>query len=124
MFLMAYFSWWYGPGWTSEIGRVKSRLAGTADTFSIGLLFMTLFSPFRQISAGRVDGPLGVIIRAWLDRLISRLIGAMVRSFMIVFGVMTLLIFALLGGIRILMWPLLPAIPLLFMLLGLAGWAP
>lgn len=124
MFLMSFLSWWYGPGWVREIGRVKSQLAGTADTFSIGLLFMTLFSPFRQISAGRTDGPLGVMMRAWLDRLISRFIGAMVRSFMIVLGVASLLLFSAMGGVRIGVWPVLPTVPVLLILLGSFGWMP
>lgn len=124
MLFMAFFSWWYGPGWTNEIARVRNQLASVADTFSIELLMMTLFSPFRQISAGRVDGPLGVIMRAWLDRLISRMIGAMVRSFMIVLGGVTLLLMSAVGAARIAFWPLLPFMPLLLIVFAVGGWLP
>lgn len=124
MLFIAFFAWWYGPGWSREIVRVKDQLAAVSDTFSIELLVTTLFSPFRQISVGKVDGPLEVIIRAWLDRLISRLIGAMVRSFMIVFGVVSLLAVVIVAGIRIAIWPFLPFVPVISLILALMGWLP
>jgi hypothetical protein len=104
--------------------RVSERLAATADFFSIGLLFRTLFSPFRQISAGRVRGPLGVQLRAFFDRLTSRLIGAMVRSAMIIAGVSALIFHSVLGGLTIIGWLLVPAIPFAGILMASGGWMP
>lgn len=121
MLALSFFSWWYGPGWTAEVFRVKEQLLAVADTFSIELLFMTLFSPFRQISSGKADGPLGVIIRAWFDRMISRFIGALVRSFMIIIGCVSLLVLVVVGVIRLVTWPLLPALPVIFIVVSLTG---
>lgn len=124
MLVVSFFSWWYGPGWTAQIKHLKNQLAAATDFFSIELLIGTLFSPFRQISAGRVNGPLGVIVQAWLDRIISRFIGAMVRSFMIILGLISLLSLAVLGIIRLIGWPVLPVLPLIFAVLGLLGVVP
>lgn len=82
MFIVGLLSWWYGAGWVAEAKRVRERIASTADYFSIDLLVKTLFSPFRQISAGKVNGPLGVKWRAFVDRLISRCIGALIERFL------------------------------------------
>lgn len=104
--------------------RVGESLAATADFFSIGLLFRTLFSPFRQISAGRVRGPLGVQMRAFFDRLTSRLIGAMVRTAMIVAGITALTFHSVLGGVTIVAWLLVPAIPFAGIVMASGGWMP
>ena len=124
MFIVGLLGWWYGPGWRGCMGRVVDRLAATADFFSISLLLRTLFSPFRQISAGSVRGPLGVQLRAFFDRLISRLIGAMVRSAMIIAGGVILTIQAIAGGLASVGWLFVPALPLVGLLLMLIGWMP
>ena len=103
MFIVGLFSWWYGAGWLQRVQVVKERLSGLYDYFSIDLLIKTLFSPFRQISAGSVRGPIGVQIRAFFDQLISRTIGMIVRSLVIVSGSVTLVVSALLGLCAILL---------------------
>lgn len=100
------------------------RLAATADFFSVGLLLRTLFSPFRQISAGRVGGPLGMRLRAFFDKLISRFIGAMVRTAMIIAGGFVLAFQAIFGGLVAIGWLILPIIPLVGILLASGGWMP
>lgn len=124
MFIVGLFGWWYGPGWRGCVGRALERLATTADFFSISLLLRTLFSPFRQISAGSVRGPLGVQLRAFFDRLISRLIGAMVRTAMIIAGCVVLAVQVIFGSLVGVGWLLLPALPLVGLVLTLMGWMP
>ena len=124
MFIVGLLGWWYGPGWQQAARRVIARLAGTADFFSIGLLLRTLFAPFRQISAGSVRGSLSVVLHAWLDKLISRLIGAMVRSAMIVTGVLILALQGLVGGLLIIGWLFVPLLPLVGGILAAIGWLP
>lgn len=121
---VAFFSWWYGPGWRREAAAVGRGLAKLIDTFSIGLLLTSLFSPFRQISAGKVNGSFDVMVRAWLDRLVSRFIGALVRSAMIISGALVIASAALAGAVRLVVWPLLPLLPLLGLGLMLSGWVP
>lgn len=124
MFLVGILSWWYGNGWLSRIQLIKERLATSADYFSVGLLASTLFAPFRQISAGRVSGPIGDQIRAFFDRLISRIVGGFVRTFMIVFGLVAMFIQAVFGGIVLLLWLILPLLPAVGLIATVLGWVP
>lgn len=124
MFIVGLFSWWYGDGWRRYLLHINEKLAALYDYFSLGLLVRTLFSPFRQISAGGVDGSLEVRARAWFDRLISRCVGACVRSIILVVGVFALLFRAILGLLQILIWPLVPILPVVAVVLAMMGWVP
>lgn len=124
MVILGMLSWWYSTGWKLRLLRLREKIAATVDYFSIDLLLRTLFSPFRQISAGRVDGPLNVKMRAFFDRLISRMIGAMVRMFMIVVGSVAILLHVLVGGITLLAWAFVPLAPLIGLVLFISGWVP
>lgn len=102
---------------------VSQRLNRMFDYFSVDILVKTLFSPFRQISAGRVNGPLGIQLRAFVDRLISRLIGAMIRTAVLVFGVITIILTALFGLFELVLWAVLPILPFIGIVLAVSGWA-
>jgi hypothetical protein len=104
--------------------RLREKLMGTLDYFSIDLLLRTFFSPFRQISAGQVRGPIGVQMRAFFDRLISRVIGAMIRLTMIIFGIVAITLYAVIGGVLVAVWGLIPFLPVLGIVLFLSGWVP
>ena len=124
MVVVGLFLWWYGVGWLQRIRMVQTRLVGLYDYFSIDLLLRTLFLPFRQISAVGVKGPIGVQIRAWFDRLISRIIGAVVRIVVIVVGCGALLVAGSLGIAMIILWPVVPLLPVVTIVLMMSGWIP
>lgn len=124
MFIVGILSWWYGQGWRQRAVRLGDKLAGTMDYFSIDLLARTLFSPYRQISAGKVRGPLGVQVRAFFDRLISRLIGAMIRLTMIVIGTAAIILYAVVGAVLLVAWAFVPVAPVIGAVLFVAGWMP
>lgn len=124
MFIVGILQWWYGRGWSMRVSRLREKLMGTLDYFSIDLLLRTFFSPFRQISAGRVRGPLGVQMRAFLDRLISRVIGAMIRLVMIIVGVFAIIIYTVIGGLMVAVWGIIPILPVLGIVLFMSGWVP
>lgn len=119
--LTAFFSWWYGAGWRRQATLVSEQLSGLSDTFSFQLLLRTLFSPFRQISAGAVDGPLGVQLQAMLDKLISRMIGSMIRTTVIFVGLLVIGLAAVVGVVRIVLWPVWLFVPILAILAWAAG---
>lgn len=124
MFIIGMLSWWYGAGWRQRVVMLHERLARTVDYFSIDLLAKTLFAPFRQISVGRVNGPLDVKVRAFFDRLISRMIGMLIRSTMIIMGIAAIIMHGVLGMITVVMWAFIPLLPLLGILLTISGWIP
>jgi len=107
-----------------RVTRLREKLMSTLDYFSIDLLLRTFFSPFRQISAGRVRGPLGVQMRAFFDRLISRVIGAMIRFTMIIFGIFAIVMYTVVGGAMVAVWGVIPLLPVLGVVLFVSGWVP
>jgi hypothetical protein len=112
MFIVGLFSWWYGAGWRQRVSFASERLASVYDYFSIDLLLRTMFSPFRQISAGSVKGPIGVQVRAWMDQLISRTIGFFVRTLIIMVGSITLFLLACLQVVLVILWGVVPFLTL------------
>ncbi len=124
MFIVGMLSWWYGIGWRRQVGQIRQRIARAVDYFSIEQLISTLFAPFRQISAGKVSGPLGVKWRAFVDRMVSRVIGAFVRLIIIIIGSIALLGYVIVGGLCLLVWPLVPILPIVGFLLFISGWTP
>ena len=124
MIIGALFSWWYGAGWSRLGKNTVGRIDGALAFFSVGLLLKTLFDPFRQISAGRVRGPIGAQFRAWGDRQFSRGVGFVVRTTMIAFGLLVVGMLALVGLLQIIVWPLIPLLPIIGLLLTAIGWTP
>lgn len=94
------------------------------DYFSIDLLVKTLFSPFRQISAGSVDGPVGLKLRAFFDKLISRIIGGIVRTIVLVIGLVTIILGLVIGVVYLALWAVIPLLPIAGLVLMLTGWVP
>ena len=117
-------SWWYGAGWKARLVDLRNQLVSSYDYFSIGLLISSLFAPFRQISAGKVRGPIGLQLRAFLDRQISRVIGAIVRTILIITGVVWLCVQAIIGALVIILWAIVPILPLIGFIAMLSGWVP
>lgn len=124
MFLVGIISWWYGHGLQGQIGQIRDRLTATAGYFSIGQLFSTLFSPFRQISAGSVNGPIGAQIRAFFDQTVSRVIGAVVRSLTIFIGALLMVLQVVVETFVLIVWLLLPLLPVAGLIMFVIGWVP
>jgi hypothetical protein len=118
---VGFLTWWYSDGLTARINDISERFARVADFFSVGLLAKTLFSPFRQLSTGAVRGSLEVQLRALIDNVLGRLIGAFVRSAMIIFAFFASLGVLIYGIGVIIAWLILPALPLGGLLLTLSG---
>ena len=121
---IALLRWWYTDGWRARARLIANRFDGTIDYFSFDLLLKTLFAPFRQISAGSVDGPLEVKMRALIDKLFSRLIGAFIRLILLLVGGITIALQALLGLIILVGWVLVPVMPIIGLVLTVIGRTP
>lgn len=124
MGIVGILSWWYGRGFHDYLVRIQNMFASIYDYFSIDLLLKTLFSPFRQISAGQVHGPIGAQMRALADQLFSRVIGAVVRLFMVVFGTISCLVIGIVALLGVIVWVLAPFLPVIGLIISLTGWVP
>ena len=125
MFLVGILSWWYGRGWLDQLHRTNDSWRTTVEFFSIGQLFATLFSPFRQISANSANDPNPfTALRAAFDQLLSRLIGAVVRMFTIFAGMFVISLQVIYGVLVLGVWWLLPIFPVVGFILLALGWVP
>lgn len=125
MFLTGILSWWYGDGWFSRIRIIKARISASADFFSVELLASTLFAPFRQISAGRVHGgSIKFYVQNLFDRLLSRVIGSIVRTFVIIIGMVVMAIQMIFGIITLIFWLFVPIMPVIGLIIMATGWVP
>lgn len=109
--LFAFFTWWYGQGWRQVAGSFQPRLHAVADSFSVKQLSRTMFAPWRRIitAPGR---SLEDKMRAFADNMFSRVIGFIVRLFVLLAAVLVGTVIALLTVAETFLWPLVPiAVP-------------
>lgn len=111
MLLLDILKWWYVPGFSVLLRTLRESFAQTLDRFSFGSLLTTLFAPFRQIDAGAAGRSFSDKFQAWLSRLISRLVGFLVRIFIFVIGVVVLLTKAVMSLAMLIFWPVAPVLP-------------
>jgi hypothetical protein len=122
MMLLTIITWWYTAGWAEALQQSTKRVSRVMQVFSVSLLAGSLFEPFRQISAGQ--GPVrgfDAQLRDLGDRLFSRLFGAVVRSLFICIGLAGALGAALIGCLQLVVWPLVPLLPVIGLVVMLTG---
>ena len=125
MFLVGLLTWWYGAGWQNRLHRTMTHISDTVAFFSIGQLLSTLFSPFRQISANGVNsGPLEVRIRAAVDKLVSRAIGAVVRLLTVTAGIVIIALAGLYHIVILSLWFVMPLLIVAGCVMAAIGWTP
>lgn len=124
MVIISLLSWWYSEGWLEQISLTKRSFIKLADKFSIGMLLRTLFAPFRQISVGEQAGKTASLASVIADKLISRLVGSVMRLVMVFVGILALVIYAIISVLRLAGWPLLPLAPVLGLILMVSVGAP
>ena len=124
MVIVGLLSWWYTVGWRQRLTFMHDKLVSQYDFFSFDLLLKTLFSPFRQISAGGVNGPIAVQLRAFADQMVSRLVGATVRTIVLLIGVVTLICSLVWNALVVLLWGVIPLLPIVGVVLAMSGWIP
>ena len=75
-------------------------------------LVRTWFAPFKQTYAGGVRGGIGVHFRAAIDSLISRVMGFLVRSALLLAGAVCSIFVFVSGLLFMLVWSFIPLLPL------------
>lgn len=115
--------WWYSRGWRTFISKARGCLSSITDFFSMDSLIRTLFKPFRQISAETASGSasLDTKFHMFIDRLVSRFIGFISRILLLFAGTVVIIV----GGIGslalIILWPVIPLLPIAGIVLSVIG---
>lgn len=126
MLFISFFEWWYwrGWGWSAKYLLITRNIR-IIQFFSVPDLLKTLFAPFRQDSLQLSNAPIGIRLQAFGMNIISRCFGLLIRSSLIVIGLISILTNTLLGMVGILIWPFLPISPVIvFILISLNIGAP
>lgn len=124
MFIVGLLRWWYFEGWKKRASHLMSNIESLMDYFSIGLLLKTMFYLFRQDGAEKVRGSLDVKVKAFFGRIISRAIGAMIRFTVLIFGMVSITLSVIVFCLELIIWPILPFLPIVGSILAVAGWIP
>jgi|HubBroStandDraft_4_1064222.scaffolds.fasta_scaffold178041_2 hypothetical protein len=112
--------WWYGPGWAQAIKRIYAWARNILRALSAGLLLSSLFEPWRRIvsTGGR---SLDVKVRNAIDNLVSRMVGASVRFFVLVTAMCAVIAAFIFGTFVAVIWPLIPPLIIFCLLRGAIG---
>ena len=117
MLLVAFVHWWYGPGWRDASSRLSARVRETYLTFSVPILLRTMFAPWKRI----ITYPglnINERMRATLDNLISRGVGFMVRLFALIAATIIIGVYAIVGGLLLILWPIIPLLGPILIVIG------
>ncbi len=113
-----YFRWHYTQGTIDLVNNVINFLWFILNFFSIPLLLRTFFVPFHRLQETATKGfNIEKWAEAFMVTLLMRLVGALLRTFLILIGVLLLTVVFVGGSILLFTWLLLPVF--LFFLVGL-----
>ena len=104
-----YFNWHYKDQAGALIGVWKNFLRFNFNYFSLPILLKTLFYPWRKYQWFYGRGfEVGKYLQVFISNLISRILGAMIRSLLILIGLLAEVFIALAGATVLVFWLALP----------------
>lgn len=108
---LQYLSWHFLEAPKNILVAWKNFLKFGLNYFSIPLLLKSLFSPWHKYSWAYPRGfyP-GKYLEVFISNLISRILGAILRIFLIIFGVLAEIFIVFAGVIIFLGWLILPVL--------------
>lgn len=119
MLVFSLISWWYGSGWVWAAGRVKARLARISRDYSVSILLKTLFSPWKQlITSTGATSNINLKFNIFIDNLVSRIVGFMVRSLTLLAAGVILVLTLTIGLFVLVLWPVIPGLLILIPLIS------
>ena len=109
--ILGYLKWHYGKALRSLTGVWGNFLYFISEYFSISLLFQNFFDPWKRMTDSYPKGfDLKKIFYAILTNLIARIVGIIMRSFLILIGLSVYILLAALYPVVMLLWLTLPLI--------------
>lgn len=116
--MLTYFSWWYGEGLVNFCQATGIMTEKIFSFFSIKLLLRTIFDPWKRDAYTIENASLQDKLKIWLNNLISRFIGFVIRFFTIILGLCATALFFLVMICLFVAWFLLPIIILYLIING------
>lgn len=118
--LLRFWGWYYTGAVKSLVKIWKNFIIFVKEYYSIPLLLRTLISPWRRDVTRR---PRGLDIKRLFEvlafNLISRTIGFILRSIIVVVGLICLIGVIIFGFLALILWLILPVVLVFFIAIGL-----
>lgn len=109
MILVSFFIWHYTLGLSQALSGSIEFVKAVFRFFSVSYLLRSLFSPWHSIAERYSRGfALGEYLMTFLGNVLSRVLGAMVRSCVIVFGLAATVCALVCAVIFMVFWLLMP----------------
>ncbi len=109
--IFSWLLWHYAVSLKELILRWRDILFFISNYFSIPFLLRTLFSPWKRYKVFYGKGfDFNKLLDAFVFNTFSRIMGAIVRLFVIIIGVLTYLFIVIIGAVIVIIWILLPLI--------------
>ena len=105
----SYFLWHYSVAWVDLLRLYTNLFWFLSHYFSIGILFRTLFSPWRRLIATRERGNAGLLGKLIVNT-ITRCVGLLVRAAVILTGIFALLLLTACFAFLLALFALVPLI--------------
>jgi hypothetical protein len=116
--MLTMLTWWYGRGWLWALHSIDRQFDNIGRYFAVGVLVRTWFAPWKQISS---PSTFRNFFQSAVDNFISRLIGGIIRTTMLLIASVWGVIAILSGIILALIWPFLPMSVILLPVLYISG---
>ena len=119
LFFVEYFAWHYSSAFRDVTSFWMNIAWFVTHYFSIPLLFRTLFSPWKRVTAEHTKRGIEDLAATIVFNIMSRIVGAFVRSMLIIVGLTALLVVLTGYCVFLVLWTLLPAVTLALLMGGL-----
>lgn len=118
--ILGYLKWHYSKAIHSLSQILNNFLYFISEFFSLKLLFRNFFSPWKRMTDEYPNSfNLKDYFYAFMTNLIVRVVGIIMRTFIIIIGLICFITFVLAYPIIIVLWLILPLIVIILMLMGL-----
>lgn len=109
--LPSYIIWHYGKALTDILRVWKNFFWFIFNFFSISLLLQTLFSPWQRLDENYTKGfDIEALASTFVVNVLMRLVGAFMRLFLIIMGLICLLFVVVAGVAFFVLWIFAPAV--------------
>lgn len=117
-FLGDIFGWWYSRGLKDFFIYLKAFLIKITDVFSVKILLRTFLAPWKRDITPLEGLPLNEMLKAIVFNLISRLIGAVIKTFVLFLYILAATFYCFVALFLFFIWIFLPIIVIGGVLLG------
>ncbi|MCC7004901.1 hypothetical protein IT397_03225, partial [Candidatus Nomurabacteria bacterium] len=115
-----YFKWHYGRAFIDIYSVSENFIWFLYNFFSIELLLQTFFTPWKRMKERYKGGlRIGNFLATLFINTLMRIIGMLMRTFVIIFGIASIILFVLLTLAFYIFWIILPIFLITFFVAGL-----